>query len=634
MSYNINELPHYMNTAGKITILTALSGVLIFAFVFLFNVGKTEFEKVQAQNPYATTTLTVLNTPPDWLAASTFAVELYESSTSSPTNSGTSTVWVGTAEDSNSAPYFMIVCDTDVAPVPGQAASLLVLGSEPPTCGPGARTWAVSPAASSSEPARAATTTTESFPPFAEVNEWYAWVCDDDPVNPRCNTATSTGLNATNSSPFHVNRRPTFTSATDTSPADPGALVTFNSVAADPDSVGGSDNIVLHICYEQDFGTGTSSTECGPGGYIASSTFPGSDTNPNADFTLPTIIQDQNYAAYAYIVDEHGHTAVNGAQATNTIMTVNNVAPTVGGATIVLDGGTPIDIDVELGETLGKTLEFETYDANSCDAVGGGNADEVVGYVLSVFRDGVGTSTCDGSAGSYNPNNCYPSGVGAAVWNLSCTASTTSCTPGGLDATMDWDCTFPLWYVADPTDGGSPSSTEQWTAAVSAIDNNNATGTYTSSTMPVDLNSFTAFDLNTFAIPYGSLEPGDDTGTLSASTTIIATGNTGIDHLLSGAAMCGTYTNAVTCPVSSTSTIAVQNQKYGTSSFAYSSPQSFPLATTTAEQEINVPKSTSTSTPASGRTYWGIFVPGTITLAGSYTGANTFQVVVGEPSEW
>ena len=41
MSYNIHKLSNELNTAGKITILTAVTGLLVFLVVFLFNVAST-----------------------------------------------------------------------------------------------------------------------------------------------------------------------------------------------------------------------------------------------------------------------------------------------------------------------------------------------------------------------------------------------------------------------------------------------------------------------------------------------------------------------------------------------------------------------------------------------------------------
>ena len=139
------------------------------------------------------------------------------------------------------------------------------------------------------------------------------------------------------------------------------------------------------------------------------------------------------------------------------------------------------------------------------------------------------------------------------------------------------------------------------------------------------------------SIPFGALEPGDLTDPLVATTTVRATGNVGMDELLSGEAMCGTYTSAITCPNSASSTIPETYQVFATSSVTYAtaSTSGFILSSSTQnELELNVSKSTATSSQASGVTFWGIQVPISITLAGAYTGENTFFGKVGEPSEW
>lgn len=630
MLYNENSVPRYMDTAGKITLFTVFSGVIVFLLVFIFNVGKTEIDRVIAQSNTASTTLTVLNTPPQWIASTT---EETESSTSTPTNSGDDMVWIATASDSNGAPYFLLVCAENVAPVASSAPDVGSLGTAPPSCATGVRQWAVSTSTVSGQQARAATTTSESFPPFAERNEWYSWVCDDDPVNPRCNNAaTSTGITATNSSPFHVNRRPVFTDFNNDGPVDPAGTLVFLSTSSDPDTVGdtngGEDVIYLVVCGTDSYSTTTNTCTSD---FYASTTLQTVLSDASATDTVATIMQDQPYDAYGYIVDEHGHEASGGFQGTNVQFVVNNVAPTVAASSISIESGGPIILTVEQGETTGFTLEFTTSDANSCDSIITADVgDEVDDYIVSVYRSSVGSSTCDGTAGAYDANNCYSSGY--TPWNLTCTAATSTCA-GSSDATMDWDCTFPLWYIADPSDNGTYTG-DRWRAAVSAVDDDNATGTFTQGTATNTLQSLTALALDTATIPYGALEPGNDSGTLSASTTVLATGNTGIDQNLSGTDMCDYFTGAVTCNAySATSTIPALEQQYATSSVAYGSGASLSSSTPT-EIELNVNKTTATATPAEGYTYWGINVPGTITKAGAYTGRNSFQAVLAEDADW
>ena len=630
MTYNKQELPRYVETAGKITILTALTGVLIFAFIFILNIGKTELQKAEAQSGTATTTLTVLNTPPVWTVGQEGREE-FESSTSTPTNSGNTVSWIGRATDANNAPYFLILCSTSATPTAQMSTS--TLGTVPPICAAGTR-WAVSTSTVSGQQARAATTTTE-VAPFSESNIWYAWVCDDDPVNPRCSTTSSQGTVATNTSPFNVNRRPVFSSFTNNGPTAPGATVLFTSSSSDLDVVDAADTVFLTVCGSAGFSTTTLTCT---GVTVASTSVFGVVANATTSRVLPAIIQDaNNYAAFPYIHDTHGHVASGGAQGVNVAYTVSNVAPTVAGGTLSLNGGSLITLTNPGGQTTGYTLSYVVADANSCDAVGGGNADEITGYVASVFRSGIGTSTCNGSAGSYNANNCYPSGVATSTWNLSCTASSTSCTAGGADDTIIYNCTFPLWFIADPTNGTTTDtafSAQHWAAGVAGIDNNSATGSMSTSTTPLELQSLVAIGLLTNLIAYTQLEPGTSMPTLSASTTLRVLGNTGLNQLLGGDSMCIGYSPAVGCQVSATSTIPQSEQRYATSAVAYGSGVSLSPTSTPGTLLIQIPKPISTSTPSTGQTFWGIAVPGSVSLAGSYTGQNTFTGAVSSPLSW
>jgi len=619
MLHKLLEKNNYIQTAGKITIMTAFTGLLIFAFVFLFNAGKTEMLKVDAQSS-ASTTLTVLNTPPAWVSTST---EEFESSTSSPTNTGDEISWIAVADNSGSAPYFLIVCSTVATPTANAAADIPSLGTAPPNCNGGIE-WGVSTSTAVLAEARVATTTTEAM---SESNDWFAWICDDDPVNPRCNDIYSQGTNATNSSPFLVNHRPVFTSISSDSPTDPGGILTFYSTSSDPDIVDTDDNLTLFVCNANDFIS--TSTSCGVGGEIASTTLPMTD-NATATYTLPAVIQDDVYDAYVFLVDEHGHTASGGAQATNTGFTVNNVAPTVASGPIIINGGIDMAISVPEAETTGFTLSFETSDANSCvNALAG---DEMTGYEASLYRTNLGTSTCDGTAGAYDPNNCYTSAVATSTWNLSCTASSTSCS-GANDPLISWDCTFPLWYVADPTDSASPYATTTWSAAIAGVDDNNATGTVTIGAGPKEVISFPAIDLLTAEIPYGQLEPGGDSGTLTATTTIESVGNTGLNQNVDGEAMCPTFSPGTPCGNSATSTVPDYEQEFGTSTIAYGTGTQ--LSSSTPQLVLlKVPKTSSTTNPNTGVTHWGIAVPASITLSGAYTGLNTFYAVTASSTDW
>ena len=626
MLYNKDEHSRYILTAGKISVAAAVVGLAVFFVAFLLDVGTTEFQKVSAQT--ATTSLTVLNTPPTFTIG---AYEVIESSTSSPTNSGDVLQWSALGSDSNAAPYFLLICDTNATPTANAAVDSGSLGTEPPQCSSTSTVqWGVSAATPSDTLATVSTTTTE-VAPFAEANFWYAWVCDDDPNNPRCNNVPVQGLNATNSSPFNVNGRPVLTDFANDGPVDPAGILVFNSTSTDPDIAGGEDQIYLVVCQTNtDYSTTTNTCASN---FLASTTL-NVLSDAAATYTLASIVRDDTYQAFGYIVDEHGHEAsANPIQAN---FVVNNVAPVVLGGDIDLNGGVDLTLTVPADETTGFTLDFTVRDANSC--VNAASTSEITGYTASVFRaDLKSTSTCDGSTGSqYDPNSCYSTEVATTTWNLSCTASSTQCT-GPLIDQLDYTCTFPLWFVADPTDAGpeTPAAfiADVWSAGISGIDDNTASSAMATTSASVDLISFTALDLLTAEIPYGSLEPGDDSGTLTSTTSVLSVGNTGLDQEIRGESMCGTYTLSTECPVSSTSTIPEFEQEFASTSLAYGSGTAL-SSSTDQEVELDIAKTTSTSSPNNGITYWGIAVPATITLAGNYNGLNTFLAVTAEAVDW
>ncbi len=631
MLYNPKLLNHH-TMAGKITILTALSGLLVFVFFFIINVGQQELQKAQAQTATgtATTSLTVLNVPPVWVAGLEGREE-FESSTTSPTNSGSEISWIGTATDSNGAPYFLIVCSNSATPTAQGASSTNDLGTAPPECDGGIQ-WAVSTSTVSGEQARAATTTTESAP-FGQVNEWYAWVCDDDPVLPRCSTAFSQGTNATNSSPFFVNPRPVFSVFNNNGPVDPGGTLTFISTSSDAYTPLDAD-IFLLVCSANTYDPNTNT--CAPGDEIASTTI-SLKSDASAQYVIPIPTQDTAYDAYGFVFDQFGHNAQGGAQGTNVTFTVNNVAPTVAPGDITLNGIDDLILTVPGGETTGFTLDVIVSDANSC--LNTSDDPEITDVVVSVFRSGVGTSTCDGSAGAYDPRSCYTSGVAPTAWNLVCTASSTSCTHTDLtpDETILFNCSFPLWFLADPTDSGSPFAAQDWVAAVAGVDDNNATGTLVAANSVNGIKtlfSFVALDLLTANIVYDSLEPGQAMANLTSSSTLQVLGNTGLNQDMGGDSMCSTYSPNNPCPVSATSTIPQDQQRYATSSIAFASGFTLQPTSSPALLDIRIPKPTATSTPTSGTTYWGIAVPGTINLSGEYTGQNIFIGVRSPAGVW
>ena len=595
-------LQRISTNAGKVTVATILFSITAIAFVFLFDVQHGgHVQKVTADS--ATTSVRVLNTPPSWTV---HAVESPASTSTSPTNVGSLVTFQATGTDGNGEDYYLLICKDNTAPTPTPSAA--------PTCN-GAGQWTVSTSTTSNTPATATYTASSTD---SETEDWYAFICDGNAGTPECNVVSSGDGSADNKSPFSVNHRPTFTFFWDDSPTLPGNMTTWTATSSDTDSDGGADQVQLFVCKANDF-TGSA---CGAGGTWATSTL--SASNPTATTTITTPTQDDDYSAYGFIIDNHGLAASGGSQGTDSTLTVANATPSV--SNVSVNGGAAISVTVEEGETTGITASFDVTDNNSCVA-NGSTTYEISFSDINVYRSGVGSSSCQIS-GDYDPNDCYPGVVPSGTWNVVCTQNNTTCL-GPTDDTVTWDCTYPLWFVADPTDGGSQYPGTTWLATALASDDNFATSSLYEADSGVTLNQFLSFDMATTSISYGSFEPSEGNASTSITTDLRSTGNIGLDENLSGEDMCPGYP---TCGGNATNTIFALQQHYATSTVAYAS--GFALATTTQELELNAPKSTSTSSPATTNTYWGIQIPVALTLSGDYIGENTVMGIVGESSDW
>ena len=104
-------------TRGKVAVLAAglLLGSLVVAIDF-FATGAIQHARFAIAQSTATTTVTVLNTAPNWTVD---AQEALESSTSSPTDAGNDVLWNGIATDPNSDNYYLLICKTSSTPTAG-----------------------------------------------------------------------------------------------------------------------------------------------------------------------------------------------------------------------------------------------------------------------------------------------------------------------------------------------------------------------------------------------------------------------------------------------------------------------------------------------------------------------------------
>jgi hypothetical protein len=358
-------------------------------------------------------------------------------------------------------------------------------------------------------------------------------------------------------------------------------------------------------------------------------------------------MQDRDYPAYVYIVDEHNHPALTALypwHSSSTVLTVLNVAPYVSTSSIgIFDvfGTTTPDTNLALtvpeGQTENFVIEFDVNDDNSCLTSLSGN--EISDVDVIVYR----SSVAGGYSCAYNANNCYPHTE--TSWVPTCYQVPGTCSGAG-DPTVTWECTFPLWFIADATDVGSFYAADTWNGAARATDDDPLTGAYSASTTNAEMTQFLSFRATGSPVAYGSFEPSFGNTYHPATTTVYATGNTGLDHYLSGDAMCPNYP---TCSNNATSTIYVPFQHYSTTSSSYTygfqlGVSTFELSTSTSPVLVNMdirkPTATTALAVCSGSgtscddTYWGILVPGTITLAGDYIGRNYIDAMVAPSSVW
>lgn len=605
---------------GKITV----AGTLVAAVIIsgsLYGFFKYDVHTVSADD--VATSITVLNTPPTWNSGQE-ARESSASATTTPTNAGQTITWIATATDSSGDNYYLLICKTSATPTANASA--------PPECGGGSSNrWARSSATASNTQASAATTTIEFAPFNNESNNWFAWVCDGNASLPRCNSTFEIGATfGAQGSPFVVNHPPVFAAISNDSPENPGGTVTWTSTSYDTDVLETQDTVQLFVCRTASF----NGSNC-PGGGWATST--PATTNAATTTTLTIPMQDADYSAFVYIVDNHGLVATSTIQGNNSQFTVNNVAPSVTAATVALldtDGSGNLTLLNAGASTSGFEVQFEVTDNNSCQNSSSGN--EFSSAIANVYRSGVTQASCQIS-GDFNSNSCYPDA--SPFTDFSCTQDGGSCS-GSSDTSATWTCTYSLWYNADPTFAANTQFPAQnWLASVQVTDDDASTSALTEGTTGNEMESFLAFNVSSTSIPYGSLEPGSNSGTLASSTDIIALGNVGMDEDLYGDTMCPTWSAPDSCDTNgfqAANDIVVGNQQFATSTVSYGGVGAYTLTSSSSPSTllINVPKTTATTSPQTRYTFWGIAVPIAITTAGNYTGQNTLTAVTSNASFW
>lgn len=556
---------------GRLLKVSLAIVVIAFSFILV-----RSFRTFAQDTQNVTTTVTIGNAAPAFTAGPS---ESPATSTTDPISSGGVVTFSATASDSNGQDYYLTVCNS---------AGITAHANSAGTC---TGTEYCHSNVTISGTATSCTYTTSGSDSYS--NPWFAYVCDGDTGAASCSSAgQGTGDSG---SPLFVNHAPTFSTITNDSPANPGETVTWNATASDPDyALATPENTVkLLVCKSANMSAGV----CTDGSWCESSAVA---SNPSCTYTVPSVAEDGTNTAYVFVVDQHDTPAAGAAQGTESNFTVSNVAPTV--TNVYINDGDPITLTEST--TTSVPVTATVTDKNGC------STSEITTVHAYAYRSG---ATCTSTANS-NGNNCYA--------QISCTQDVGTCDT--LEGSVDYTCSVPIQYYADPTVADTPFASENWIGRVSATDDDTTSGS--ASSTGVEMNALIAFDVTT-EINYGSLGIGEilDATALPQQLITTPTGNVGLDQSHLGTQMC---TNYPTC--TGGTPIPVGQQHYGLTAVAYSSGT--PLTTTAAEVELNVPK-VNNGTVTTKTTFWGIQIPSG-TLAGTYTGQNTITAVLGEIANW
>lgn len=550
--------------------------------VFLFFAVMIPFlsffaREIFAGNTTVTTSVTVGNSSPSFTVN---ASELVSSDTTNPSSVGSTVTFTATATDGNNENYYLAIC---------KSASVTAVNGNAPTCSGG--NWCIGGSTASGSPASCSYTVLQAD---AETNNWYAYVCDGNSSNAACSAVSGAGTNA---SPFQVNHPPIFQTIGNTSPVSVGQTVSWTTSVGttDTDTVSSADTVKLVICKTS--GVSTGACDGGASDTWCSSSLVASAPNCSIGISIPTA--DTSYNAYAYLFDNHNVGATGSNQGVGISFVVSNATPVV--SAVTLNSGS--DINLSEGNTYPVVVTATVTDNNGCQ--------DLSAVTASVYRSLITYAGCD-AGGEANNNNCYPL--------VSCSVSGGSCT-GVTDASADYTCTAYLKSFVDPTYGSVPYSAQNWLSTVVATDNNSAAAN-TEIASGIEVNTLVALDVSS-SLSYGNLGVGESIDPLSKTTTVTATGNTGLDEDLSGTNMLGVGSTA--------NIISVGNQKYSLSSgTAYNVGTT--LTTSAVTALLNVLKPTS-DTGTTKPTYWGLKIPPG-TVADSYSGTVTVIARMSSSGSW
>lgn len=589
--------------------------VLIAVLVLNFNFLGSHWSNVRADS--STTSVTVQNTVPNFTTNPAEATASHNGaglagSADNPINEGASITFNGTANDADGQNYYLLVCNVNGA-TPGT-------GGGAPTCTSGT-TWCTS---TSTVDDAQASCTYSSATGAGESKAWYGFACDASPSGQLCSASSNGGTLGNNGSPFYLNHRPTLTAAQDDSGTNPGGTVAWTSTSADGDTDLAVDTFQLFVCETAAFAGGAAPACTGT---EICHTASGVTTNAGCSDVLGNPLPDETKTAYPYIVDNHGLVSTGSPTGVDTVLVINNTAPSLTAGTIVLKNTTNVAESLALSVEEGQTDDFivtvEITDTNSCQNSIAGQ--EIASVLINVRQSEILQATCD-VVGEDNNNNCYFDAANETGGYCTQTAC-----GGTSDATADWTCYFPLKYHGDPTDASSPKAAYIWLAAALATDDDSGASSLTDGTTGQELIQFAMYDVGGGApnISYGTLSTG---ATSSDITKLIeATGNVGLDtnSKASAANMCTDYPTCTNSPPEYV--MAIAQQHFAATDIAWASMTALTIGF--LETELNITKTITTATPASGNIHWKIQIPSNQT-PDVYSGQNVIEGKVSENVEW
>ena len=329
------------------------------------------------------------------------------SSSTTPTNVGSSVLFSASATDTQSEDYYLAVCKTN---------SITANNGTAPTCATN-QTLCVSSATASGSSAVCSYTTSVGD---VESNAWYAFVCDGNSSYALC--SSSNQGSGDSGSPFNVNHIPVFT-AISTSPdlAGLGQSITFSSTASDSDTDTSADTVTLYICKSNDF-TGTA---CGAAGEWCHSS--ASASNPTCAYTVGSTDISGTKTYYGYIIDSHNFQSASNPRSSSFGSDINppvisNLSPAAGAIS-----GLPTSVSFTLNEIgyCRSSLSNLSYSAmTSADDCTGGGTTSITCSVSTTnphtlntnisCQDAVGNenTTSNGNHFSYNLPGGGPGGAG------------------------------------------------------------------------------------------------------------------------------------------------------------------------------------------------------------------------------